>query len=153
MTEQKERKFTSGCLIGAIIASVLVIIMGGVLVGVLALIAAPTLLNAADKAKQGAVKANTAAAASTVTTLFLVKEYPADMAALTAIKELNEAGTPDDNSDDAYSPFNRDLPAFSQQPGPGVVTIKAIDPVTVELKAYGKNEEVIKMMRIDSPSH
>lgn len=41
-----------------------------VILGVLALIAAPTLLNAADQAKLGAVRANVSAAASTVTSQF-----------------------------------------------------------------------------------
>lgn len=41
-----------------------------VILGVLALIAAPTLLNAADQAKEGAVKANVSAAASSITSQF-----------------------------------------------------------------------------------
>jgi type IV pilus assembly protein PilA len=44
-----------------------------VILGVLALIAAPTLLNAADQAKNAAVKANVSAAASSITSRFALE--------------------------------------------------------------------------------
>lgn len=83
-----------------------------VILGVLALIAAPTLLNAADKAKEGAVKANVSAAASTVTTYLTVDEMDAACAAGEAVDNLNAAGTTDDSNDDSKSPFDSDEDAY-----------------------------------------
>ena len=106
---------------------------------ILALIAAPTLLNAADKAKEGAVKANTSAAASTVITYLTVDEMPSDQAIAMTIENLNNAGTPDYPDDDAMSPFNREEYAFGNSPGPGVVVLTPQDLYTVNITAYGKD--------------
>ena len=120
-----------------------------VILGVLALIAAPTLLNAADKAKEGAVKANVSAAASTVTTQLTVVELDAADAATEATDDLNSAGT-DDLDDDAISPFAArgataaEAPAFedSDSPAAGVVTlVDAGEAVTIT--GYGKNSTAL----------
>lgn len=146
--KEKKGKFGLGCIIGAGIAAIVTFIGGVIIVGILALIAAPTLLNAADKAKEGAVKANVSAAASTVTTNLTIKGYSADQAALEAITNLNNGGTPDDPSDDAISPFDITLPAFSDTPGPGVVTLKP-SKYAVEITGYNKATEVINKKTVE----
>jgi len=78
-----------------------------VILGVLALIAAPTLLNAADKAKEGAVKANVSAAASTCTTRLAVNEEDGSTAASNAVTDLNG-----DTTSGAKSPFAPTAAAF-----------------------------------------
>lgn len=88
-----------------------------VILGVLALIAAPTLLNAADKAKEGAVKANVSAASSTVTTRLAVEEENAGTASSTSVNMLNNAGTADNVNDDAKSPFDSTVNAFVEGSG------------------------------------
>ncbi len=61
-----------------------------VILGVLALIAAPTLLNAADQAKNAAVKANVSAAASSITSRFALESTePASEIATTVVAALN----------------------------------------------------------------
>ena len=79
-----------------------------VILGVLALIAAPTLLNAADKAKDGAVKANVSAASSTVTTRLAVNEEDGATAASNAVTDLNGTGT-----SAAHSPYDTAADAFA----------------------------------------
>lgn len=111
-----------------------------VILGVLALIAAPTLLNAADKAKEGAVKANVSAAASTVTTRLAVEEENGSTAATTATNQLNNAGT-SDTADDAKSPFNSTIDAFvaATDGGKGQTSLDgstSADAVTI--KGWGK---------------
>lgn len=120
-----DKKMTKGCLLAVIVTAALagIIAIGFIFCGLLSLIAAPTLLNAADKAKEGAVKANTSAAMSTITTYAIVDNLPPEKAISEVIKNLNECGTPDDPSDDAYSPFDPNISAFSTTPAPGVVTI------------------------------
>jgi len=61
-----------------------------VILGVLALIAAPSLLNAADQAKQSAVKANVSAAASSVTSRFALNTTDkATVVASDVVTDLN----------------------------------------------------------------
>jgi prepilin-type N-terminal cleavage/methylation domain-containing protein len=114
-----------------------------VILGVLALIAAPTLLNAADKAKEGAVKANVSSAASTVTTRLAVEEEDAPTAAATAVTQLNSAGTNDDTADDAKSPFNSEVNAFvsAASGGAGQVSLDGSESDDmVIIKGWDKNE-------------
>jgi type IV pilus assembly protein PilA len=75
-----------------------------VIIGILALIAAPSLLNATDEARNGTVKANVSAAASSVTSRFALKntETPTEVAAA-VVASLN---TDNDNPiNTAYSAF------------------------------------------------
>lgn len=61
-----------------------------VIIGVLALIAAPTLLNATDQAKEGTVKANVSAAASSITSRFALNTNDSATDIATAVAdELN----------------------------------------------------------------
>ncbi|MEW5820955.1 MAG: type II secretion system protein [Cyanobacteriota bacterium] len=78
----------------------------------LTLIAAPRLLDAAQIAKEGAIKSNVSAAASTVTTHLYVDAKEADQAASDAVDELNQANSADDDTDDARNPFYPDEDAF-----------------------------------------
>lgn len=151
MSQQKNKKKPIGCIIAAIVGGIVAIISGIIIIGLLFFIAAPTLLNAADKAREGAVKANVSAAASTIATFLTVKEYPADQASAEAIKELNDSGTPDDKTDDAISPFDEDLPAYSDTPGPGVVTLEPVDNNTVVITGYNKVTEVIDKKTVQIP--
>jgi prepilin-type N-terminal cleavage/methylation domain-containing protein len=112
-----------------------------VILGVLALIAAPTLLNAADKAKEGAVKANVSAAASTVTTRLAVNEEDGAVAAATATDNLNGTDT-SDAADDSKSPFNTTVNAFvaADAGSKGQVSLDgAADTYQVTIKGWGKD--------------
>ncbi|MEW5820371.1 MAG: prepilin-type N-terminal cleavage/methylation domain-containing protein [Cyanobacteriota bacterium] len=133
---RKERGFT--------LLELLIVV---VILGVLALIAAPTLLNAADKAKEGAVKANVSAAASSVTTQLTVEEKDADDAASDAADDLNAAGTTDDTSDDAKSPFSTADDAFvaaAAAAAAGQVTLDGTDgEYAVTITGYDKNTEAL----------
>lgn len=116
-----------------------------VILGVLALIAAPTLLNAADRAKEGAVKANSSSAASTVTTYLAVGDadgpMDGDTAASTAITDLNNGGDATaDTDDDAKSPFDATLAAYADAAGVGIVTLVGdADENFVTITGYGKD--------------
>ncbi len=77
-----------------------------VIIGVLALIAAPTLLNAADQAKEAAVKANVSAAASSVTSRFALQGSESALTvASTVAGNLNDDGNvnPIAGSGDAFA--------------------------------------------------
>ncbi|MDD3014125.1 MAG: prepilin-type N-terminal cleavage/methylation domain-containing protein [Candidatus Gastranaerophilales bacterium] len=76
-----------------------------VIIGVLALIAAPSLLNAADQAKEGTVKANVSAAASSITSRFALKtSEAATTVASTIATQLNtDNKNPFDEANDAFS--------------------------------------------------
>lgn len=145
MSQEVPQKKSKGCMIAGIIVALIAILglMMLALITVLSLIAAPTLLNASEKARIGAVKANTSAAASTVTTYLFVDNLPAKQAIKKSITQLNTAGTPDDTSDDAYSPFDSSLPAFDTTPGPGVVVLEAKNDKTVLIIGYDKKEHPV----------
>lgn len=76
-----------------------------VILGVLALIAAPTLLNAADQAKEGAIKANVSAAASSITSRIAVDDENLDLTDIvgTVVADLNASSVnPYDKGEDAF---------------------------------------------------
>jgi len=76
-----------------------------VIIGVLALIAAPSLLNATDQAKEGTVKANVSAAASSVTSRFALNTN--DTATEIAQAVVDELSTNNTNPiDDANAAFD-----------------------------------------------
>ncbi len=76
-----------------------------VILGVLALIAAPTLLNAADKAKDAAVQGNVSAAATSVTSQFALDSSQTYSTMITnVVSDLNNSNTnPIDDSVDAFA--------------------------------------------------
>lgn len=125
-----------------------------VILGVLALIAAPTMLNAADKAKDGAVKANVSAAASTATTHLTVNEEVATDAAANSVNDLNAAGTPDDTADDAKSPYNKDVDAFVEGStgSAGQVALDGDDTnESVTIIGFGKDASALMTKSVSPP--
>ncbi len=76
-----------------------------VILGVLALIAAPTLLNAADKAKDAAVQGNVSAAATSVTSQFALDSSQTYSTMITnVVSDLNDTNTnPIDDAVDAFA--------------------------------------------------
>lgn len=106
-----------------------------VILGVLALIAAPSLLNAADRAKEGTVKANVSAAASTVTSklaLELTATHVASDVATDVIDDLNANG-------DNKNPIDDTIDAFTNAPAAGAVVVTAPDDDTITITGYGKD--------------
>lgn len=155
MTKSKNKKtlFIILGIIGGIALLILLILFSVVLIGILASILTPTLLNASDKAKAVAVKANVSAAASTVTTRLIIYENKPEFTVNASIKDLQQAGTPNDLSDDPKSPFDSNLPAYDNKPGPGVVEIKLDkDLKKVKITGYGKDESVVLITKtIEKP--
>ena len=139
--------YTKGKLImkkGFTLLELLIVV---VILGVLALIAAPALLNAADQAKAGAVKANMSAAASTVTSQFaLSTPQTAAQIATAVVAKLN------DNNKNPYgttdAPFSTSATAVT-----GVVTIVdgATTPDTIIIKGYGKDAALLLTKTISAP--
>lgn len=127
---RKERGFT--------LLELLIVV---VILGVLALIAAPTLLNAADKAKEGAVRANVSAGSSSVTTQLTVEDRDAADSATNSVSDLNSQGTTG-TDDDAKSPFNTSENAFvdgSAAEAGGQVTLDgAAGEYTVTVTGWNK---------------
>jgi len=76
-----------------------------VIIGVLALIAAPSLLNAADQAKEGTVKGNVSAAASSITSRFALKttEAATTVASTVATQLATDNKNPFDDTKAAFS--------------------------------------------------
>ena len=121
-----------------------------VIISIFILIAAPTLLNAVDYAKEGAVKANTSVAAASVTTYLAVDELDADDAALEAAQSLNAAGSSDDDADNAKSPFNTNIDAFVANDigSPGQVLLTGTDgEFFVTITGLDKNAQAIQGVR------
>ena len=118
-----------------------------VILGILALIATPTLLNAADKAKEGAVKANASAAAASVTTYLTVDELDGDDAAERAANHLNAGGTSDDDTDNAKNPFNTEIDAFvaGESGTAGQVVLSGNDgEYSVTIMGLDKNADILR---------
>lgn len=117
-----------------------------VILGVLALIAAPSLLNAADQAKNGAVKANISASASSVTSQFALNTtQTATQSATSVVTALNANNT---------NPIDSANPAFSltgTAPGSVVLTPNdATDQITIT--GYDKKSAVLLTKVIAAPS-
>lgn len=119
-----------------------------VILGVLALIAAPALLNAADTAKAGAVKANVSAAASTVTSKFALKTTETAAEIITAVvAQLNVNNK--NPFTGAAGPFvDGDTAAI------GAVTLSdgGTTPDSIIIKGYGKTAATLLVTKtINSP--
>jgi len=116
-----------------------------VILGILALIAAPTLLNAADTAKNGAVSANVSAAASSITSQFALNTSQTATASVAAILPTLAA-----NQD----PVNSALPAYVQGTA-GAAGQVALSPVDasdqVIITAYGYNGAVLMTKTVQAP--
>ena len=140
--------YTKGKLImkkGFTLLELLIVV---VILGVLALIAAPALLNAADTAKAGAVKANVSAAASTVTSKFALKTIETTDEIITAV--VTQLNTNNKN------PFTGLAGPFvaGDTAAIGVVTLENgnTDPATITIRGYGKTSGILLITKtINSP--
>jgi type II secretory pathway pseudopilin PulG len=144
MNENKKPDNTMKYLIGCAIVSVAIGFLAVVsffLIGILASIAIPSLLNATDKAKEEIVKENVSAAASTSLTYLVVKDLPAKEASLKTIEELNTKYSLNDKT--AKSPFDSGIMPFATHPGAGVVTIIPDGNTAIIITGYDKHIEVL----------
>ena len=117
-----------------------------VILGVLALIAAPTLLNAADQAKVGTVKANISSVSSSITSRFaLNSNETATQSATAVVTALNANNT---------NPINSANAAFALAgTAPGSVVLTPDDTAAqVTIKGYDKNSNVVLTKVIAAPS-
>lgn len=96
-----------------------------VIIGILALIAAPSLLNATDQARNGAVKANVSSAASSITSRFALKNN------LTPTEVAQEVA--DELNVDNDNPIDTAFTAFA---------IAGTDAGTVVLKGDDANDQI-----------
>ncbi len=112
--------------------SLLELMMVVVMIGVLALIAAPQLLNAAENAKEGAIKANVSSAASTAMTHLTIENKDAYDAAFDATEQLNDANSANNTNDDPKSPYNQNEAAY--------VADQSTD-IGGQVTIYGEEEE------------
>ena len=111
----------------------------------MALIAAPSLLNAADQAKTGAVKANISVAASSVTSRFATINETATQAATAVITTLNSNN---------INPVNSANPAFtSNGTAAGSVVLTPDDPTdSITITGYDKTGTLILTKVINAPA-
>lgn len=117
-----------------------------VIIGVLALIAAPTLLNAADQAKEGTVKANVSAAASSVTGRFALKsDESATTVATTVVGQLNPENT---------NPINDANAAFATSgTAPGSVVLAGDNNTnSIVIRGYKKDGTVLITKTVEAPA-
>ncbi len=117
-----------------------------VILGVLALIAAPSLLNAADQAKDSTVKANVSAAASSITSRFALNSSDAATQIATDIAdELNaENKNPIDDANPAFATAGT---------APGSVVLAADDATdTIVISGYDKNSGSLITKTVKAPA-
>lgn len=117
-----------------------------VILGVLALIAAPSLLNAADQAKDATVKANLSAAASSITSRFALQSSDAaSVIAQDIVDELNaENKNPIDEDSDAFAVGGTT---------PGSVVLAADDATdSIVITSYDKNGDLLVTKTVKAPA-
>lgn len=117
-----------------------------VILGVLALIAAPSLLNAADQAKDATVKANESAAASSVTSRFALNSTEtATQIANDIVTELNaENKNPVDDTAAAFATAGNT---------PGSVVLTADDNAdSIVITGYGKKGNLLITKTVKAPA-
>ncbi len=118
-----------------------------VILGVLALIAAPTLLNAADKAKDAAVQGNVSAAATSVTSQFALdssQEYSTMIS--NVVNDLNDGGNNTNPIDDEVAAF-ADTGTCSSSVKGQVILTSDDDSITItgcDINGDGKFIKTIK---------
>lgn len=117
-----------------------------VILGVLALIAAPSLLNAADQAKDSVVKANESAAASSITSQFALNSTLAASAIATSV-----AGTLNGQN---KNPVDATKAAFATTGTvAGSVVLTADDATdTIVVTGYGKKGDLLITKTIAAPA-
>jgi len=120
-----------------------------VILGVLALIAAPSLLNAADRAKEGTVKANVSAAASTATSKLALELTPTNLAGAIATDVIDDLNANGENK----NPVDDTIDAFGAAAAPGAVVVTAPDDDTITITGYGKDGATILLTKtINAPA-
>ena len=116
-----------------------------VIIGILALIAAPSLLNATYEARNGTVKANVSAAASSITSRFALNnnETPTEVADA-VVTTLN---TDNDNPiDDQYAAF------ATSGTNPGAVVLTADDANDqITITGYDGNSQELITKLVSAP--
>lgn len=117
-----------------------------VILGVLALIAAPSLLNAADQAKNATVMANESAAASSVTSRFALNTNDtATEIADAIVAELNaETRNPIDDANAAF--------ATAGTAAGSVVLTADDDADEIVITGYDKNSELLVTKTVKAPA-
>jgi len=115
--------------------------MVAVIIGILALMSGAMLLNAADKAKEGVVKANVATASSSF--IFKLNESAdvnVEELIPQVVAELNDPDGVEDSSDEIKSPYNSEIFAFTTDAAAeaGQVTVTTDDSHSVIIKGYGE---------------
>lgn len=110
-----------------------------VIIGVLALISSAFILSAAEKAKESAVRANIAAAASTVTHKITIDPIPTDQLIAYTLTNLNNPDGIDNSGDEIKSPYNSSFDAFVEgnEASSGQVTIEVSNDIIIKLVGYG----------------
>jgi len=118
-----------------------------VILGVLALIAAPSLLNAADQAKDATVKANESAAASSVTSRFALNDNN-DTASEIATAVADELNGENKNPVDATA-----VAFATGGTAPGSVVLTADDATdTIVITGYGKQGDLLVTKTVKAPA-
>lgn len=111
-----------------------------VIIAVLVLISSAMVLDAGEKAKDSAVKANAAAAASTVAYKLTIDPIPNDELIEYVVDELNDPDGEAETGDEIRSPFNKNADGFTgnETADAGQVTIIAESDIIVRIRGYGK---------------
>lgn len=142
MSRVNRKKRPQGCLKPGVILGVFVIVILGLISGaIFLLIDVPNLKNNTEKTKLVTVKSNMSNAITVIAGNLLIDKMSTQEATNKGIIKLNTNKTPDNTSDDLYSPYEGSLPAFSTKPAPGAVVIEAKNPTTVIVTAYDKNQK------------
>jgi prepilin-type N-terminal cleavage/methylation domain-containing protein len=111
-----------------------------VILGIISLIASAVILNALYKAKDAAVKANVAAAASTLSASMALDDQPAEDAISLNIGRMNDPDGVENNGDEIKSPYDSTLEAYVQDDSGdrGQVAIRALDVNDIQIRGYGR---------------
>ncbi len=124
-----------------------------VILGVLSLISTAILINALNKAKDSAVKANVSAASSTMLTAMSVDELTAQEAINNNLNTLNNPDGIDDNGDEIKSPYDNSIDAFveGENADRGQVSLLALSNTELSIKGYGRSSDSPIAARTISP--
>lgn len=121
-----------------------------VILGVLALIAAPSLLNAADRAKEGTVKANVSAAASTATSKLALNDNNTAATTLAGevITDLNDGGN-------NKNPFDVNAAPFADAAAAGAVVVTGDDAAnSITVTGYAKDGTTVLITKtVNAPGN
>lgn len=111
-----------------------------IIIGILALMASVMLLDAGEKSKLSAVRANVAAAISSVEYKLTNEDLSVEDIITEIIEELNNPDGIDDSGDELKSPFKKSVRAFidTEDAEPGQVSLIYVeDEDVVKVKGYG----------------